>query len=131
MLRFPLFLVFTFCLSVSVGAQQAPAVSGTIRAASGVIPGVSVNVVVADSVIETVTTGPDGQYRVRVPAGTPFTLVARYPGFADEVVTFAGIEGTVMRDLQLHIGHVAVVVTATRSPQNQARVTQAVKVATA
>lgn len=131
MLRLPLCLALAFCLSVSLGAQQAATVSGTVRDASGVIPGVSVNVVVADSVIETVTTGRDGHYQVRVPAGTPFTLVARYPGFADEVVTSAGVEGTVTRDLRLHIGHVAVVVTATRSPQSQARVTQSVTVATA
>ncbi len=121
-------------LGVTAVAQQTVAVSGTVKDASaGVLRGATVNVVVANQVIATTTTGEGGRYQAQVPSGVPFQLRAHLEGFADQAVDVAGTGSAVTRDLTLQIGRVSdtLVVTSTRGSESLARVTQAVTVVTA
>ena len=134
MLRVALSALFALCLSVSLLAQQTVTVTGVVRDASGaLVSGAVVQLSVADSVVSAATTGNDGRYELRVAAGVPFTLIARLAGFGEEVVKVTGVEGDTRRDLRLQVGRLAdtVVVTATRSPESLARITQSVTVVTA
>ena len=135
MLRFLLSIIPVFCLSVSLAAaQQTISVTGTVRDVSGgVLPGVTVDVVVADSVVATVTTQEAGRYEARVPSRVPFTLLARLTGFADEVIELEGTDSAVTREIRLQVGGVSdrVSVTASLAPESRTRVTQSVTVVTA
>ena len=134
MIRLPLTLALALCMCVSLFGQQSVSVTGTVKDASGAaIPAVQVQLSVADRIVSSATTGDDGRYELTVPPGVPFTLIARLAGFGDEVVKVPGVANATRRDIRLHVGGVAdtVVVTATRSPESQARVTQSVTVVTA
>jgi outer membrane cobalamin receptor len=121
-------LVFAFCARLA--AQQTITVSGVVTDGfGGILPRATVNVVIADSVADTVTTGGDGRYEAQVPAGVPFALVAEVKGLSWRVES-PGVERPVTRDLHLRVAD-SVIVTATRSPERQSRVTQATTVATA
>ena len=125
--------VLLFTLVASVAAQQTVTVSGTVRDASGgVIPGATVQVIVADAIVAVTTSGTDGRYQVAGPASVPFGLRAKHGGFADELIDFAGTTNSLTRDIRLQVSTVsdAVVVSATRSPESLTRVTQSVTVAT-
>src|SRR5689334_19679009 len=100
-------------------AQQTVAVSGTVRDASGgVIPGATVNVVVADQVVATATTGENGRYSAQVASGVPFQIRTQLPGFAEQAIDIAGSSSPVTRDIALQIGRVSdtLSVTASRAP---------------
>ena len=134
MLRFAVTLSLALGVSVSLLGQASVPVTGTVKDASGAaIPGVRVQLSVADAIVSTATTGDDGRYELTVAPGVPFTLIARLAGFGDEVVKVTGVANAIRRDIRLHVGGVAdtVVVTATRSPESQGRVTQSVTVVTA
>src|SRR5687768_1245749 len=114
-------------------AQSTVAVTGVARDASGgLLPGATVNVVVADRVITTATTGRDGRYQVQAPVGVPFSLRVQLEGFAEQAIEVSGTERPVTRDVSLQIGRVSdtLVVTASRGAENRASVTQSVTVAT-
>ena len=134
MLRFALTLSVVFGVSVTLFGQESVPVTGTVKDASGAsIPGVRVQLSVADAVVSVATTGNDGRYELAVTPGVPFTLVARLTGFGDEVVRVPGGKSATRHDIRLQVGGVSdtVVVTATRSQESQARVTQSVTVVTA
>ena len=133
MFRLRLTIALGFCLSVSLAAQQAVTVSGTIKDVSaGVLPGATVDLVVADQVIATATTGENGRYQAQVPAGVPFQVRTHLDGFADQALNVPGASAAVTRDIVLQIGRVSdrLSVTASRAPESLARVTESVTIAT-
>ena len=127
-------LVLALMFSAGAAAAQATvAVSGVIRDASGgVLPGATVDVVVAGRAVATATAANDGRYQVQVPRGVPFELQLRLEGFADQVIEMSGVERAVTRDVSLQVGRVSdtLVVTASRGAESRANVTQSVTVAT-
>ena len=126
-------LAFALIASSSF-AQQTVAVSGTVKDASGgVLPGATVNVVVADQVVATVQTGENGRYSAQVASGVPFHIRIQRQGFAEQAIDIAGTSSPVTRDVALQIGRVSdtLSVTASRAPESLARVTESVTIATA
>ena len=108
MLRFGLTLILALGVSGSLLGQASVPVTGTVKDASGAaIPGVRVQLSVADAVVSTATTGNDGRYELTVAPGAPFTLIARLAGFGDEVVKVPGVEQATRRDIRLQVGRVA------------------------
>jgi outer membrane cobalamin receptor len=108
-------------------AQSDLTINGVVRDASGaVIAGATVDAVIAARVVESVTTGPDGRYDVRVPAGVPVDLHVRRDGFADQIVSVPAAEISTTRDVTLRIGGVSdtLVVTASRAVESRASVTE-------
>jgi vitamin B12 transporter len=128
---------FFLTLAVSIAplcAQTTVAVTGAVKDASGgVLPGATVNVVVAGRTVATATAAGDGRYQVQVPAGVPFQLRVHLEGFADQAIEMSGVERAVTRDVSMQIGRVSdtLVVTASRAPESRANVTESVTVATA
>jgi len=63
-----------------------------------------------------------------VPAGVPVELRARRDGFAYQVTALAGVSQSVTRNLTLQVGGLSdsLVVTASRTPESRARVTESV-----
>src|SRR5687768_12722353 len=127
-----------FLLTLTVAAtpalaQQTVTITGTVRDASGgVLPGTTVNVVVSDQVVSTAASGEGGRYQVQAPSGVPFQLRTRLEGFADQALDVSGASAAVTRDIVLQIGRVSdrLAVTASRTPESLARVTQSVTIAT-
>ena len=77
-------------------AQATVAVSGAVKDASGgVLPGATVNVVLAGRTVATATAADDGRYQVQVPAGVPFQLTVHLEGFADQGIDMSGVERAV------------------------------------
>src|SRR5688572_29778100 len=78
---FRVFAVLALALFLSAGsafAQATVAVTGVVRDASGgVLPGATVDVVVADRAVATGTSANEGRYQVQAPAGVPFELQVR------------------------------------------------------
>ena len=126
--------VTVMLVATSALAQQTVAVAGTVRDASGgVLPGAVVNVVVANQVIASATTGDGGRYQAQVPSRVPFQIRVHLDGFADAAMDVAGSSAAVTRDIVMQIGPVSatLVVTSARVPEGLARVTQSVTVVTA
>src|SRR4029453_12966477 len=102
---------FALALALSVTpsfGQQTVEVSGTVKDASGgVLPGATVNIVVADQVVATVTTAEGGRYQAQVAAGVPFQVRTRLAGFADGATDVAGSSTSVTRDIVLQVGRVS------------------------
>ena len=120
--------------ATTLSAQATVGVSGIVRDSSGgVLPGATVDVIVADLVVASGTTGEGGRYQLDVPSRVPFALHIRLEGFADQLVEFAGAPAALTRDITLQIGGVSdtLVVTASGGPESRANVTQSVTVATA
>lgn len=120
--------------SAPLAAQALVPVTGTVTDTSGgVLPGATVDALVASRPVATTVTDGDGRYRLQVPAGVPFSLLVRLEGFADYLDEVAGVSGAVTRDAVLQIGRVSdtLVVTASRAAESRASVTQSVTVATA
>jgi outer membrane receptor protein involved in Fe transport len=115
--------------AATLTAQATVGVSGIVRDTSGgVLPGATVEAVVADLTVWSAITGESGRYEVQVPPGVPFELRVRLQGFADQVMEIAGSPGPVARDVTMQIGRVSdtLVVTASRGAESRASVTQAV-----
>ena len=120
--------------AATLSAQATVGVSGVVRDPSGgVLPGATVDAIVADLVIASATTAEGGRYQLEVPPRVPFALHIRLEGFADQIVEIAGSPAAVTRDITLQIGGVSdtLVVTASRGAESRANVTQSVAVATA
>ena len=77
-------------------------------------------------------TDGQGRYSLQVPAGVPSQLRVRAEGFADFVADVPAASGAVTRNVTLKVGGVSdtVVVTASRSAESRANVTQSVTVMT-
>jgi outer membrane cobalamin receptor len=119
--------------AASAFAQATVAISGVVKDASGgVLPGATVNALVADRTVASATTGSDGRYQLEVPAGVPMKLQVHLEGFADQSVEMSGGQRPVTRDVALQIGRVSdtLIVTASRGAESRASVTQSVTVAT-
>jgi vitamin B12 transporter len=131
--RSVLVCVFLFILSLSDVAsgfsRTDVVIQGVVADSSGaVVSGAVVDVVVAGRSIARVTTGADGAFRLEVPAGVPLALRARRDGFADEVVALAGLSQPLTQDVTLQVGGLSdsLVVTASRTPESRAKVTESV-----
>jgi outer membrane cobalamin receptor len=108
-------------------------VSGMVRDASGgAVADTVVEVVIADRVLSSATTGDDGRYQVQAPSSAPFALRARRQGFADFEADLRGSTAGVTRDITLQIGGVSdtLVVTASGNAESRATVTSSVSVMT-
>jgi vitamin B12 transporter len=106
-------------------------VRGVVTDASGgVLPGATVDAVVADRPVATAMTDADGVYRLNVPAGVPLQLRVHLAGFAAQVLTLAGASQSITRDVTLPIGSVSdtLIVTAARTAASRASVTESVSV---
>jgi outer membrane cobalamin receptor len=126
-------LVCLALFSPAVSAQPTGTLTGVIRdVSSGAIADASVEIVVADRVIAATTSAVDGRYRLELPSGVPFSLHVRRTGFAAQSVAFSGRSGDIAFDVTLAIGSVSdtLVVSASRAPEDRAKVTQSVTVAT-
>ena len=109
--------------------EAAVAIQGVVTDSSGaVVAGATVDAIVAGRAVASVTTGPDGVYRLEVPAGVPVELRVHAPGFADQVIALAGGSQPLTRDVTLPIGGVSdtLVVTASRAPESRSAITESV-----
>ena len=125
----PLILSFV-TVPAAFGAQNRTiTVSGIVSDASGgVLPGATVDAVVADRPAATAITGADGAYRLEVAAGVPLQLRVRLDGFAPQVINIAGVSQAITRHVTLPIGGVSdsLIVTAARHVASRASVTESV-----
>jgi len=128
-----LVLLFTLILfDVASGFSRTDAgitVSGVITDASGAaVAGATAQAFVGGRAIARVTSGADGQYRLEVPAGVPVELHVHRDGFADQVIALTGVTQPLTQDLVLQVGGVSdtLVVTASRTLESRARVTESV-----
>ena len=118
-------LACVFALSI----QTSIDLSGRIVDASGgAVADAEVDALVAGLSVGKTTSAADGQYRLQLPAGMPVELRVRRDGFAERVIAVAGSSGNLTRDVTLQVGGVSdtLVVTASRSPQSRASVTESV-----
>lgn len=134
MIRIVVGVVLAVVFSLPAAAQGLIAVSGTVRDVSGgVLPGASVEAVVADRVIAVATANEAGRFQLEVPARVPFQLRVRLEGFVDQIVELPGSSMPVGRDIVLQVGRLSdtLVVTASRTLESRASITQSVTIATA
>ncbi len=136
---FPFLFVFLVTLASGVDQlrAQAPdqgpsvAVTGTVTDRSGgLLPGTAIEAIIRSRTVATTTTGPDGRYRLDVPAGVLVQLRARRDGFADQTVDLHTVSARADRDIVLGIGAVTdtVVVTASRTAESRATSTESISV---
>ncbi|HEX7282030.1 MAG TPA: TonB-dependent receptor [Vicinamibacterales bacterium] len=124
-----LFFCFHLFFSLPARAQDTIAVSGRITDASGaVVPGATIDVVVADRRVATANSGADGSYRVNVPARVPIRVSISLAGFAEQTFSNAGSERDVTRDVVMVVAGLSdtLVVTAARTPVSATTVTESV-----
>lgn len=118
----------------SQAAGRTASVAGVVTDPSGrPVPDVAVEAVVADRIVSTARTGPDGRYVIDVPPGRRLRLHVRRDGFAEHTIDIAGVEGVAIRDVALALGGMSdtVVVTASRGAVPRGAVTESVTVLTA
>jgi len=114
--------------------QPKVAVTGTVADTSGgVLPDAAVEAIAAGQTVATATTGPDGQYRIELAAGTPHQLRVRRAGFGDQTLELHTAAGDMTRDIVMGIAAVSdsVVVTASRMRESRAAATESLSVFTA
>src|SRR5688500_17185362 len=105
--------VFVSFLAISIVALGAPAtlraqglitISGIVSDASGgVLPGATVETVVAGRRVASASTDAEGRYRVDAPAGVPIELRVQLDGFAPQLVAIAGRSQPLTRDVVLPV----------------------------
>ncbi len=129
--RFFLFLFFLSTAAVAPAVAQEPAVvTGLVTDPSGgVLPGATVEAVRGLRVLAAATTGVDGRYRLDLPPGGGQRVAVRLSGFAPAgaPVTAGAVDaGTVTLDFRLDLAPLrdTVVVTASRTPERRASVTE-------
>jgi outer membrane cobalamin receptor len=106
-------------------------VTGAVTDASGaLLPGTAIEAIIGSRTAATTSTGPDGRYRLDVPAGVLVELRARRDGFADQTVELQTVSARTDRDIVLGIGSVTdtVVVTASRTAESRATSTESISV---
>src|SRR5688500_14474037 len=103
------FLVFTFIALIflparGVSAQDRVAISGRLADASdAVVPGATIDAIVADRRFATTISNADGAYRIEVPAGVPLSLRVTLAGFAEQTIALPGQHRDTTRDLVLTV----------------------------
>ena len=135
------FLLFLFVLgavAVAPVAAQAPvAVTGLVTDPSGgVLPGAAIEARRGLRVVAVVSSGMDGRYRLELPPGGAERVTARLAGFAPAGITVtagAADAGTAIVDFRLDLAPLedSVVVTASRTAERGASVTESYAVFTA
>ena len=135
MTRYRALLGILLCaLAIAPAAAQEPvAVSGTVTDSSGgVLPGVTVEAQRGLRVVATAATGNDGAYRLDLPEAGRYRVTARLDGFAAADADVAAA-GAATADFRLDIAPVrdTVVVTASRTAEGAASVTESHSVFTA
>jgi outer membrane cobalamin receptor len=106
-------------------------VRGTVTDQSGgVLPGTAIEASVGGRTVATTRTGPEGRYRIEVPAGILVQLRARRDGFADQLVEVHTVSSHVARDIVLGIGAIidTVVITPSRTAESRATSTESITV---
>ena len=113
-------------------AQQPVVVTGTVTDASGaVLPGASIEAFSGNRLATEATTGRDGRYRLELPSAGSYQVQARLDGFTTGTAAVMASTSTT-RDFRLGIAPVndTVVVTASRTEQSRASVTESLSVFT-
>ncbi len=115
-----------------VAAPPSVTIAGTVTDASGAVLAGSIVEVLSGDHIETVTTGRDGRYRLELPSEGRYRITVHRNGFTtqtESVTVFAGLR----RDFQLAIAPLddTVVVTASRTQEPRAAITESIVVFTA
>ena len=127
-------LMLALGLGLLVGASalaQAVVVTGTVIDGSGaVLPGATVEAQRGTRIVATTTTDPSGQYRLELPAGGDVRIRAQLDGFVAGVAVIPA--AGVTQDFQLGLAPVndMVVVTASRTAESRATVTESLSVFT-
>ena len=134
--RLALSVIAACSLAAASAAAQGPVtVTGLVTDSSGrVLPESAIEARRGLRMVAAATAGPDGRYRLELPSPGPHRLTARLDGFASgaaEVTATAGAAANV--DFQLDIAPLrdAVVVTASRTAEAAASVTESHSVFTA
>ena len=136
MTRYRALLLVVLCslvIAPAAVAQEPVTVSGAVTDSSGgVLPGVIVEAQRGLRVIATAATGDDGGYRLDLPEADRYRVTARLDGFAAAAVDVAAA-GAATADFRLDIAPVrdTVVVTASRTAEGAASVTESHSVFTA
>ena len=135
MIRYRGLFVVALCAlcAAPVLAQQTLAISGTVTDASGaVLPGATVEALSGSRLAGATTTGPDGRYRVDVATSGSYRVRVRLDGFTSKTAAVGGTADAT-RDFQLGIAPVndTIVVTASRTEEGRASVTESLAVFTA
>ena len=126
---FPLFrrlvcLIGLVLWTASAEAQlRTAAITGTVTDGSGgVLPGATVEALVAGETVASAVTGPDGRYRIELAAPVQQQLRVRRDGFADQTVDVQPAPGGATRDFRLRLAALAdtIVVTASRTRESRA-----------
>ena len=127
-----LIVIFIACVFVparGLCAQDRIAISGRITDASGaVVPGATVDVIVAERRFATTISKADGAYRVDVPARVPLNLRVSLAGFAEQTIAIAGQQRDLTREIVMPVAGLTdtLIVTAARTPMSAAAVTESV-----
>jgi vitamin B12 transporter len=114
--------------------QRFVTVTGTVTDTSGaVVPGATVDALVAGRTVATTATGADGRYTIALTPATRHQLRARLTGFADETIDLRTAFESASRNFVLRIAAVSdtVVVTAARLAESRATTSASVDVFTA
>jgi len=111
---FPLFrrlvcLIGLVLWTASAEAQlRTAAITGTVTDGSGgVLPGATVEALVAGETVALAVTGPDGRYRIELAAPVQQQLRVRRDGFADQTVDVQPAPGGATRDFRLRLAALA------------------------
>jgi len=122
-------------LAIAPAAAQEPVtVSGAVTDSSGgVLPGVTVEAQRGLRVVATAATGNDGRYRLDLPEAGRYRVTARLDGFSAAADDVAAAAEAATADFRLDIAPVrdTVVVTASRTAEGAASVTESHSVFTA
>ena len=111
-------------------AQQPVVVTGTVTDASGaVLPGATLEALSGNRLATVTTTGQDGRYRLELPSASSYQVRARLDGFTTETAAVMATTNAT-QDFRLRIAPVndTIVVTASRTEESRASVTESLAV---
>ena len=131
--RAPLAVLLCSLAIAPTAAQEPAAVTGLVTDSSGgVLPGATVEARRGLRLVSTTATGNDGRYRLDLPEAAPHRLTASLDGFVTAAAEVAAA-GPATADFSLDIAPVrdTVVVTASRTAEGAAAVTESHSVFTA
>ena len=131
--RAPLAVLLCSLAIAPTAAQEPVAVTGLVTDSSGgVLPGATVEARRGLRLVSTTATGNDGRYRLDLPEAAPYRLTAHLDGFVTAAAEMAAT-GSATADFSLDIAPVrdTVVVTASRTAEGAASVTESHSVFTA
>ena len=131
--RAPLGILLCSLAIAPTAAQEPAAVTGVVTDSSGgVLPGATVEARRGLRLVATASTGDDGRYRLDLPEAATYRLTAGLDGFVTAAAEVAAA-GPATADFRLDIAPVrdSVVVTASRTAEGAASVTESHSVFTA